>query len=74
MMSSLAAGGAAGVYQSAWEDTALDEVDPQELALRAQAMAEEGRELKNVNSAVVGTLLGASQYLGQTMAPDEYAE
>jgi len=70
----LVAGGIAGVYQSGGNDTVLDDLDPQELAQHAQAMSKEGKDIEQFNGEAVGALLGAFQYIGQTMPDEEYAK
>lgn len=70
----LGTGGVIGVHASGRNDTILDGIDPQELARHAQAMSQKGSDLEHINGEAVGAILGASQYLGQTMPSEEYAK
>ncbi|WP_224268400.1 hypothetical protein [Haloprofundus salinisoli] len=66
-------GGAVGAYASSHENTVFDDVDPLEMARRSRGMAAANAHRTNLNGAALGSLLGASTYLAETVTPEEYA-
>ena len=65
--------GIIGAYANTHEQTALDDIDPVALVRHADALAGVGEDLEEIDGELVGALLGASTYLGRTLAPEEYA-
>lgn len=66
-------GGVLGAYKSSRETTVLDDVDPLQLARRANGTAASGRGLKRLDGEAAGALLGASTYLAEATVPEAYA-
>ncbi|WP_117594843.1 hypothetical protein [Haloprofundus halophilus] len=66
-------GGAVGAYASSHENTVFDDVDPLEMARRSRGMAAANAHRTNLDGAALGSLLGASTYLAETLTPEEYA-
>ncbi|WP_224449092.1 hypothetical protein [Haloprofundus salilacus] len=66
-------GGAVGAYASSHENTVFDDLDPLEMARRSGGMAAANAHRTNVNGRALGSLLGASTYLAETLTPEEYA-
>ncbi|KTG09426.1 hypothetical protein AUR64_16750 [Haloprofundus marisrubri] len=66
-------GSVVGAYASSHENTVFDGVDPLEMARRSRGMSAANAHRTNVNGAALGSLLGVSTYLAETMTPEEYA-
>lgn len=70
----LAIGTAAGLHASGIEDSPLADIDPIELPHRVTAMANAGSNFEEIDGELAGALVGASQYLGAQLLPDDYAQ
>lgn len=73
-LGAMVAGAGGGVYAETHPDSALADLDPVELANRATAAARRGENLDTVDGEALGALLGASAYLGESLAPAAYAQ
>lgn len=73
MLAAAIVGGSVSAYRSTHEDSLLADLNPAELARHAEAMANAGSELEEIDGKAVGAILGASTYLSRTFAPEEYA-
>ena len=71
---SLAISGAAGVLANGVKDSPLADIDPEALSAHVTALGAAGKGLKNIDGEAAGTLLGAFTYLGEHLAPEEYAK
>ncbi|WP_224334644.1 hypothetical protein [Haloprofundus halobius] len=66
-------GGAVGAYASSHEETVFDDLDPLEMIRQSRGMAAANAHRTNVNGRALGSLLGASTYLAESLTPEEYA-
>ncbi len=74
LLGSLFVGGGVGVFANTGDSDILDRIDPTELQRHASAIAGVGAELEEIDGEAVGMFLGATSYLGEVLAPEEYAE
>ena len=70
----MAAAAITGLYADTHDASPLGDIDITELTDNAEAMAEVGEDLDNIDGEVIGALLGAASYLGEQFARDEYAQ
>ncbi len=76
LLGTLLAASAAGARKSSDRPSIFDEVDPQQLAATASAMATRGGEIHEDEGKgkAVGAILGMSSEMAKSMAPEEYAK
>jgi len=76
LFGTLLAASAVGARKSSDQPSIFDEVDPQQLAATANAMATRGGEIHEdeEKGKAVGALLGMSSQMAKSMAPEEYAK
>lgn len=70
------AASAIGARRSSDQPSIFDDIDPQQLAATAGAMATRGSEIHEdeVQGEAVGAILGLSTHVARSMAPEEYAD
>jgi len=76
LFGTLLAASAVGARKSSDQPSIFDEVDPQQLAATANAMATRGGEIheEGGKGKAVGAILGMSSQMAKSMAPEEYAK
>ena len=76
LFGTLLAASAVGARKSSDQPSIFDEVDPQQLAATANAMATRGGEIHEDEGKgkAVGAILGMSSQMAKSMAPEEYAK
>jgi len=73
-LASLAIGAVTGAYKSGTSGSVLDDIDPEELGDAIMHMTEVGGQAEHIDGEAAGALLGAFNFLGGHLAPEEYAE
>jgi hypothetical protein len=66
-------GSAVGAYASSHENTIFDDLDPLQMARRSNEMAAVNATRTGLDGRALGSVLGASTYLAETLTPEEYA-
>lgn len=76
LFGTLLAASAVGARRSSDQPSIFDEIDPQQLAATAGAMATRGGEIHEDEGQgkAVGAVLGMSSQMAKSMAPEEYAK
>ena len=76
LFGTLLAASAVGARRSSDQPSIFDEIDPQQLAATAGAMATRGGEIheEEGQGKAVGAVLGMSSEMAKSMAPEEYAK
>jgi hypothetical protein len=77
LFGTLLAASAVGARRSSDQPSIFDEIDPQQLAATAGAMATRGGEIHEEEEGqgkAVGAVLGMSSEMAKSMAPEEYAK
>lgn len=76
LFGTLLAASAVGARRSSDQPSIFDEIDPQQLAATAGAMATRGGEIheEEGQGKAVGAVLGMSSQMAKSMAPEEYAK
>lgn len=67
-------GGALGTYVSSHEDSALAEIDPTELFRSSKQMAEQTKDIEEIDGRTLGAVLGASSHLTDVLTPKAYSQ
>lgn len=67
-------GTAVGAYSSSHEETIFDDIDPMELANRAQRGAVDGKRLNRTSGGAIGAVVGGAAYVAENLSPEEYRQ
>jgi len=67
-------GGALGAYASSHEESVLAGVDPAELLRSSKQMANQTKDIEEIDGRTLGAILGASSHLSEILTPEAYSQ
>jgi hypothetical protein len=71
---SAAGGGAIGAYASSHEESVLAEIDPAEVLSSSKQMADQTKNIEEIDGRTLGAILGASSHLADVLTPEAYSQ
>jgi len=67
-------GGALGAYASSHEESVLAEIDPAEVLSSSKQMADQTKDIEEIDGRTLGAVLGASSHLADVLTPEAYSQ